>query len=305
MPLKRFTIIFFACLQYHITAIAFTLDPIPYRAEAHTWSTTYLCDEHNNLLIDQQDLMLIANLCYFSFMRSYRTLTAQELALQTLSSVWQGWQNIAQTRLDPSHAAPYNIPTQRKEITGDIFWKAHDEHRATGATYAHVAQAIVHNNGLSTVKASNGVTDLRARARGVMAQSLLDMRTYLSMLLKSDPTKGVMDLWKGFCFIKHLASYASQLAFTSFITAEELNNTVGDTGWQAIEAVQSVGAQTWQKIEQSRASFYLAHYEAVSTILQQLKIKAPLMFDVNGLIPEKKQTKKLPVHLLSAAPEKN
>jgi len=61
--------------------------------------------------------------------------------------------------------------------------------------------------------------------------------------------------------------------------------------------VQSVGAKTWQAIEQARASFYMAHYEQVAAIIETLTIKAPVMFDTNGLIPEKKRTKKLPTHL--------
>ncbi len=295
-------------LSSNNTCASFTLDDSPYRKEACTWAHSYLCDEQNKLLVSQEDLMLIANLCYLSFMRSYCTLKAQDISLQAVSSIWKGWQNIAQTRLNPSHKTPYEISTQNKELTGEVFWKAHDEHRTMGAAYAQATQAIVHDHGLNTVKAATGTDDMRSRARAVMAQALLDVRAYLGTMFRTqdaEKTKGVMDLWKGFCFIKHLASYVSQLALTSFTQAEELNNSVGDAGWGALESVQSVGAQTWRAIEQARASFYLAHYETISELIQTHKLKVPLMFDANGLIPEKKRTKKLPMHLVLNTTEKN
>jgi len=211
MP-KKNLLLLSSLLIANNTGATFTIDPTSYRHEARVWARTYVCDDSNKLLVSSEDLILIANLCYLSFMRSYCTLHAQDIALQAINSVWQGWQNIAQTRLDPSQKAPFTISEQRKEMTGELFWTAHDEHRIMGTTYAQAAETIVHKSGLSTLKAARGVDDLRSRARSVMAQALLDVRTYLGTVFQADQTKGVMDLWKGFCFIKH-----RHLSFSSCI----------------------------------------------------------------------------------------
>lgn len=295
---KQFFIITLLCMSYTTQPTTFLLNETPYQEQARAWSTSYLCHTDGTLLVSEHDLMFIANLCYLSFMRSYRTLKAQDAALTALTALWQGWQNIAQTRLDPSIKTPYNICEQAQKITGEQFWSEHDKHRTTGLTYARAVETIVHGNELATASAVHGVTDLRASARVVMTQALVNVKAYLDSLFKREPTKGFMDLWKGFCFIKHLATYSSQLALNTFSTAEELNNTVGNAGFRALEATQFVGAQTWRAIEQARASFYLAHYHVVAALLSKKNLKAPLMFNPKGLIPEHQQTKTLPSHII-------
>jgi hypothetical protein len=297
--LKKIQSLFVLCVFIsHSSTAHFSLDATPYQAQAQTWCSTYVCTTAGELLISEHDLITLANLCYLSCMRSYNTLTAQDASLQALSALWHGWQNITQTRLDPSHQLPYNIPTEEQAATGERFWRAQHAHHRAGLTYARAVEHIVHGNELHTAHAVRSVSELRVNARVVMAQALLDVKEYLGSIFNTESTKGFYDLWKGFCFIKHLASYTSQLALTTLASAEELNNTVSETGWSALEAVQVVGAHTWRAIEQARASFYLAHYNTIATIIQQRKLRAPLMFDVNGLLPKNKQTILLPTHLL-------
>lgn len=284
-------------LSMHSSRPAFSIEDTSYKNAASSWVARYVY-YNNRLLITQEDVLRLANLCYLSFMRSYHTLKAQGLARQATTALWQGWQNIAQTRLNPSLPAPYAIAQDQQAVTGELFWKEHDEHQRANAAYAHAISYLVTQNNVTTRSAVEAMSDVRSRARTIIARALLDVRLYLSALTKTTEHKGLMDLWKGFCFLKHVASYIPHLALNTLTSADELNNTVSDSGWQALSAVQDLGIQTWQTIEQARASFYAAHYEALSEVAQIINIRVPLMFDHTGFIQEKKRTKILPLHLV-------
>ena len=292
---KSATILTITLIFFNQQCRSFSLYDEPYRREAEQWSSSYLCNKQGNLIISVHDLQLIANLCYFSFMRSYCTLKAQEVALETVTAVWEGWQNIACKRLDPSGDTLYEITDEQKEKTTKRFWEAHDQHCTIGAIYTHATNEVVHGDALTTVKALTGTNDMRSRARGVVAQALLDIRSVLGNLFYTPQKKSLGYLWKGWSLVKHLSAYIPQLALSSFVQADNLNNTVSTKAWKTVETIQNVGVQTWEKIEEARASFYLAHYCAVCTVMEKLQLKVSIVFDENGfLFKNDNQAKALP-----------
>ena len=90
-----------------------------------------------------EDLQLCANLFYFSYLRSAATIKAQDIACETMDHMWQGWQNIAQTRMNPSLDLPYPIDFSKQENLYNDFIKAQKYHNILGKTYAYAAEAAV------------------------------------------------------------------------------------------------------------------------------------------------------------------
>ena len=292
-----------ALLLYISNSISFVLNEKSYQEEAQNWVASYIYNKDNGLLIPQKDLQLIANLCYFSFQRSYATLQAQQKALSLLSAVWNGWQNITHTRLDPSQETPHTISTTEKKISSIDFWYLHDKHYSVGKTYAHTVETVVNSDILITTKALSAVKKIRSESRAIVAQALINIRKLLGKLFH-DPTKKSISCSckKGFELLNHLWSYIPQLALSSFLKADTLNNRMSQDGWIVLHTVQDVGTKTWKAIEEARASFYLAHCNALYTVFAQSGIKTSnrqIIFDQNGIIPKLNRSKTLPFPLLS------
>jgi len=271
------------------TAKPFSLDTTHDKTQTNKWIKGYLYD--GKLLIPEEDLQLIANLCYFSFQRSHLTLKAQARALKTMSSVWNGWQNIAQTRLNPSKIAPHKIAQQEK--SSEKFWSLHDAHQNIGAAYAHAVNAIVDTELLKTTKAAKAVSVMRSQARAVVAQALVDVRTLLGNLFQTK--KGIVK--KGVALFDYLKSYLPQLAVFSFSEANTLNNVVSEDGWSVLFTIQKIGARTWRAIEEARASFYLARYNGLIKVMSKNNLPKKyfeILFDHEGVLLSNDGKKYLP-----------
>jgi len=291
--LKKAGYIAIIALHTGICTRTVAIDKTEYQKQALSWIQKHVYNKNQGLLVPDKDLQLIANLCYFSFMRSYCTLKAQEKALETLESVWNGWQNIAQTRLNPSDRVPHPIKPQQKKQTTNKFWALHDEHHTIGKTYTQAVEDMVNGEALSSAGALKAVQAVRSSARSIVASALCRVQTHLNSLLHGLIGKKSK---KGFSWLSHLWNYVPQLAVKSFAQADALNNTVSEESWQAVLKMQHIGSQTWRAIEEARGSFYLAHYEAVLHVMEKENIAQQyktIVFDTDGLIPEGKRKKAL------------
>jgi len=286
-----------------ITTKTKAYDDTPYYQQALTWATKHLYNASTDtLMITQEELQLITNLCYFSLQRSLATINGQRAAHNALTHVWHGWQNIAQTRLDPSKQRPYQITQQEKEQTLAQFWSLHDHCHLVGTIYTNAVNTIVHANILNSASALRAVQLLRESARACVAQTLVDMRSYLGTLFY-DPRKspGSEARKKHIpSFLDFIWDYIPKVAVYSFSEADALNNTVSEESWKALEAIQQVGSQTWLTIEQARSSFYYAHYKVLYEIMEQAHINdryKTIMFDQYGIIDEQRRNENLPLLL--------
>ncbi|MFC1843050.1 hypothetical protein ACFLYU_05325 [Candidatus Dependentiae bacterium] len=259
-----------------------------YKQQTKTWVKKYILDENNELLIYPKEMQLIANLIYFSLMRSYYTLYAQDEALKTLDILWKGWQNIAQTRLDPSQEAPYSIQEHEKLHSLERFWQLHDTHQKTGKTYAKAVELVAKGDFLITIHAKDAVLNMRNQARTVVAQSILDVKQYLGELFYSPKSPyNKKNSKNALSFFEYIWDYLPQLAIHSFVKASKTNDLVSDESWAILMKIQQVGAHTWQTIEQERASFYLAFYKAIWKIIHALDLEheyRKITFDEYGFL---------------------
>lgn len=286
------------------TPLQATLEINPYANQARSWVKSHIGSMEKGILIEQHDLHFIANLVYFSYYRSKITLDAQECTLDALNSIWQSFENITHTRLNPSHGIPHAIFPHQQEALLEKFLRIAPKHRTVGTTYSHAIELIVDGNILQSAHALKGMLAVRSEARAVVAQALCDVKQILGTLYGDARTKACDVVQhmatqeqssRGFPFLDYLWTYIPQLAMQSFIEADNLNNILSQEAWDALQKGISVATQTWQTVETARASYYLAHYKALYDILQTVDCEfRTIMFNENGLIPLEHRTELLP-----------
>jgi len=255
----------------------------------------YIVDYDGNLLIYPKEAQLIANVIYFSFKRSYCTLEAQDAALKSLHSLWNGWQNIAQTRLDPSKQQSHQISNYEKQHSISSFWSKHDQHLKIGKIYTQTVNHVAKGNFLLTVNAKDSIINMRNQAKAIVAQAIVDVKNYIGQLFYTQ--KKYPKNYKKFNFLDYLWKYIPQLAMGSFVEANKANDKISEEGWKIVMQIQQVGKTTWQMIEQERASFYLAFYKAIWHIIKNLELEndyLKIAFDQNGPLPIDNQHEFLP-----------
>lgn len=303
MVIKRLILAFvFFCSTSFLSAI--TLDTSPYQSEANNWIHTYVVSPNKKIVMSNQDLQLVANLLYFSFLRSAVTLEAQDIACSTLEIAWQGWQNIAQTRRNPSLQTPYQTDYGMQSNLFQDFLQAQYFHRKIGLTYAECAEVAVKGKML-TNNAQEAVTALREQARIIVAHAFLDVKKILGELYNfaAEHTRAKSELdelieyQSRFDLMETISTYIPSLAMKSFVEADHINTKASEQSWQVVSTINKVSKEIWQAIEVARASYYLAHYNALMPVLKEYAIdinSQQIMFDENGILPEIEQYQILP-----------
>ena len=277
--------------------------------QAQNWVYTYIFTKDSNPRISDFDIQCIANLIYFSWLRSAITLKAQEQALNTVNIIWKGWQNIAQTRLDPSGDLPYVILPEHENETITLFWKAVNLHKSIGMIYSYAVKMILDKQILQTPLALDAVADMRNRSRSEVVASLTDIRKQLGEFfhIKSistddnsitlDPDFEQKECKKNINILDYIYAYIPQLALNSFVEAHELNNIVSEEGWNTLSTIQEIGNKTWKAIEDPRCEFYHAYYSMLIAAFKKHNRPSSCMlviFDEKGFIDKNKQHEYLP-----------
>lgn len=276
------------------------LNPTLYHTHAKRWFETHIQDSNGVLLISFTDLQYIANLLYFSCLRSVSTMLAHEDSTQALQSVWCGCQNIAHTRMNPSVEIPYTINIESQKKIFEKFIQSEYAHSIIGKTYARCAHALVKENFLQTPSAKQAVTKLREDARTIVARSFLDVKKTLGNLynfasehMRSNDFEDEDQETYRFDFINSIASYVPYVALTSFVEAEKISLRASEQSWNIVKTINQVSMQVWETIEKARASYYLAHYRLVFEALNQPAIHPKyciIVFNEDGVCSQELDT---------------
>ncbi len=278
-------------LNIHYIFSEITLDTKPYEAQARAWVKTYISPK--------SDIALIANLIYFSFLRSAATLAAQDTAAKALESTLEGYQNIARTRMNPSHDLPYPVNFDEQQQLFEQFAEVQYSHRTIGMAYSHCAEYAVNSSSLKN-DCKKAVEELRLSARKVVTQAVLDIKRILGELYDFAAaharTEQETDEYR-FDIMEMIGSYIPYFAVQSFLEAERINNQATEHSANILLTITQVSKKVWEAIEQARASYYLAHYRSLQDMLKNNGIdlqRIPIMFDEYGSIPQSKQRASLP-----------
>lgn len=299
-------------IKYALIAISFLFSPISaikltpskYRDQAQEWVNTFVISKQNKLLMNPSDLQLCANLFYFSYLRSAATIKAQDIACNALCDMWQGWQNIAQTRMNPSLDLPYDVDYAQQENLYKEFVKAQSYHRMLGKTYANVAEAAVKEDYL-TAHSKDAVLEARERSREVVILAFIEVKKILGEMIDfaTENLRSDWIEWDGgdddirFDFLDSISQYIPYFAVKSFIELERINTQASEQTWKIITTMCGVNKQMWEAIEMARGSFYLAHYQELCRVMQEMDIDPAycmIMFNEHGIIDADKQKTHLP-----------
>ncbi len=283
---------------------ALKLTPSKYRDQAQEWVNTFVISPHSKLLMSLEDLQLCANLFYFSYLRSAATIKAQDLACSTLCQMWQGWQNIAQTRMNPSLDLPYPADYAHQENLYKEFIKAQTYHRMLGQTYAHAAQTAVKEAYL-TDHSKDAILEARERSREVVIIAFVEVKKVLGEMIDfaSENLRSDWIEWDDqaedcrFDFMDSISQYIPYFAVKSFIELERINTQASEKTWKIITTMCGVNKQMWESIEMARGSFYLAHYQELCRLMKEMNIDQKycmIMFNEHGMISPDKQKTPLP-----------
>lgn len=258
-------------LSFNVKA---TLDPASYHKDAQSWIQQYIYKD-SKLMVTPTDLQLIANLFYFSYLRSAETIKAQNAARKAFESMWHGWQNVAHTRMNPSLKIPYLIDFDQQQEHYLEFAKAQQEHRRVGLIYSHLAEAAVKQHYLSK-EAEEAIVRLREHARTIVAQAFLDAKKIVGDLYEV-AIQGLRDPENSpalrFDVLETISYYLPILSMQSFIEAEKAQLKASEQSWQIISTMIGVNMTIWDAIETARASFYLAQYNAIMSIATKLSLE--------------------------------
>lgn len=265
---------------------------------AQAWVNAYLFNRYGQRIATDSELQYIANLLYFSYRRSEETIRTQNIASDTLRGIWQGWQNIAQRRLNPGKPTPYKINAAEQAQNSQYFWSQYALQQRINDAYDIANTHITHGDLIGNSVIKQGITDMRNEARRIMLEALADFKQHLGAVYDHvfKPTfKSDREIVQGIAAF--VTSYIPQLATNQFIHADALYTKTSEETLQVLATIETIAVQTWHVIETARMAFYKAHYAHVYYTMQRLQIPAyhfTIQFDENGLIPVSNQKKWLP-----------
>src|ERR1700733_2474201 len=263
-----------------------------YEQEARQWLQEHVEDKSKQALrINPFELQIIANLFYFSYLRSVITIHAQKSALSLLDQTWQGWHAIAQTRMNPSVSITHTAnPTLLISLAHD-FAQKEILHRSLGRSFAHAAQTAVKDSYLSE-PLQKAIVALRERARTIVIKTFLDVKETLGPLFDI-AYKSILDNYEDDThedlrskILDTLGHIIPAIAAKSFIEAEKCNIQASKEAWNILFKMNNITAQVWDSIERARAAYYAAHYRNIVAIINSYPIHDRykcILFDENGI----------------------
>lgn len=265
------------------TPYLFSHTPNKYSQEAHEWAyNAFFCPTST---ISQEEQNIIFNYVYSAYWRSRATIEAQKAATAMMDTVWKGWQNIAQTRMNPSLKAPHIIDYQMQAKIFERFQQAQIDHQHYRQIYDTAAEYAV--KGPYSNAHKNAVTILRDRARQIIMKEFLDVKKRLGDFfeiacgqIRTDDEfdefdDDIFDITR-FEYLDSLMSLIpSSYATQSFIEAEKLQNNASKKTWQTFETITMVNQKIWDAIETARMEYYEAHYNAMIYYLELYKLPIP------------------------------
>lgn len=259
-----------------------------YQQEAREWAYNAFFSPSSTINTEERNIIL--NYIYCAYWRSHATIEAQKVACTMLETVWKGWQNIAQTRMNPSLKAPYLIDYTAQEQLFKNFQQVQIEHQKHRQTYDIAAEYTI--KGTHSKAHYAAVAVLRDQARHIIVKEFLNVKKTLGDLFEfacghfrctpemNDPEDAIR-----FDYLDTLASFIPPLYAThSFIEAEKLQNAASKTTWQTLETITMVNQKIWEAVETARMEYYKAHYHAIIYYLQERNLRIPChKFSQNGI----------------------
>lgn len=260
-----------------------SLNATPYQEQAVAWLNEYITP-HSVKKTNAQELRTLANLVYFSYLRSATSISAQKAALKLAQTAWQNWENIAQTRMNPAQPAPYqSLSTADKNLMQNCLG-LQEMYQQTNQQYVFLTDLILKDNGITSEHLTKGIKKMREQARTVVACALVDVKAHIQRLIehlahsssfdkKTTVTKSMVP--------DFLLRFIPSMGMQSFIEIEKSTHVVSEESWKILSGIQAINSYIWHVLEMQRASFYLAYYRALYRELHALPNHAEIFSILN------------------------
>lgn len=280
------------------------------KSSIDVWVNSYVKSANGLLLCSKKDLQLMLNILYVSYERSYITIKAQENAVSSLDVAWHVFQNILQTRRNPSKEVPYYTDREAFMNSMNTLFDMQEMHLHIGSTYAHALDLVMNGALLTDKNLLEGIKKLREQSRRAIVHSLTDVNEYVDALLHTrsnnidEQVKSMVNyvdeysegIKKNLLIADYLWSLVPYLGVNSFVKADDLTVTMSEQWWKTLMQMVSISNFIWRSVETARATLYLEYYKALYAIAlnNDCSDYLTVMFDEKGVIANTTERQLLP-----------
>jgi hypothetical protein len=286
--------------------------PEPTTTEANqkktsNWIRQYVLRVDNSLKVTASELNVLLNLFYFSYTRSAITLQAQREGLQTLQTTWHTYQNIMQTRRNPSKDLPYQVDEKTYTNNTRLLFDLQRQHRAIGSAYSHILNMALNGQYLANTELVAGINQVRDDIRRSIAPILAHVQETLTSFLHTNGRVGNQFLdyidqpadiaAKNFSITDYIWQLVPQLTMHPFVQADRLAINVSEEWWKVLYQLLTMSNAIWEALEKTRAELFFEYYRQLYTVAQSAGIHENtlnIIVDENGLIDETLRNQLLP-----------
>lgn len=304
---KHLFLILVTCIP-HLSATTLPFDAMLsnknwYKAQAQQWVREYV------LTASQKDLCLIANVLYFSWARSATNVATAHVVQDALQSIVDSAHRFDVTRLTPARTFTTKQPSK---TSLDQLYKHLDRHEIISKTYHQALDLIIDKLALESDNAQAALKQVRTRARSAVAQGVASVVTHFDQLLSQAHTwldSVIRTLFKNKpidptdskAILQILYKYIERLLAKAFIASDSKYATAWNDTAQALLIPHDLHNALWDVMEQVRAAFYAAHYEALYEYTHMLPTPQACFVNINesGWITNATQKIPAPDSLLS------
>lgn len=265
--------------------------------QAQQWMQRCAITSDNKLLINQHDLQLLLNVFYFSYQRSLITLQSQKKAIILLQQIWQGWQNIACRRRNPSKKLAYPDCTISCELCNS-FDELRKKHERISTTYDLMLEVTTKGQLFEDQLLKKNIEYIKDQARIVVTNALLDVQNHVSELSRYMQSKRSMDLDEVDTsddndeamqitrskIYEYIKEQLPTVAVQSFARSDNAFIAISQKNWDALLMAQELSNIIWHAVETKRAQFYLIYYRLLYEKTRLLQIQPFILFNEKGLI---------------------
>jgi len=248
-------------------------DIVDFNDSARTWVNTYAA------AASDEDLMVLADLLYYSHKRSEASLEAQQATSAALQELCHYSTAVVQTRLNPSKQATHSFDKKRYSHNQKVVTASLEQYFATNKKYDTLVQSVVNGDALQSAFVKKGVQKLREDSRSLVAHTinehLYSLQKSLGEAQKIAITVAGLFKQQVFpkmptrSFLEYVWACVPQFLINSFVSFDSAYATTHEQFCTALIKEYEVGNNIWLVIESARGALYRAHYAALMPLLKE------------------------------------
>jgi len=274
--------------------------PNTHKEYADRFVASYIQNAQGELKCEPEDINIILNFLHFAYERSQSTMHAQLQTLAAVSATWCLWQNVAETRRNPSIDVPYIFDESAYLNLMQTAITAQKYHETVGITYAKALESILKERTVGNHIVVLAIEEIREHVRAAVVSSLTNVNEHITTLLEWATNKdfGISEEEiEQRDMLNYIASYIPVIATYSFVAMDKASLQASEDGWKILRKMQELTNVVWKTIETTRSACLRALYNKIYEIAQNQELTEDdmhIIFDQDGCIEKEQQEQFLP-----------